>query len=120
MLETKDGRLLDVAVEFVGHSSVQWQVLDAVDRYGRVVLVGVVSADLALPSSPFLIRVSKRDVGRDGSEPRHLQQVAELVQRGRLDLSGCVSQVLPLEEFERGLDVLRNKIGGSIRVLLTQ
>lgn len=118
ILAETDGRGLDVAFDFFGHPSVQQQAFDAVGRYGRVVLVGVANGDLTLRSSPSLIRSSKQVIGHYGAEPRHLRQVVDLVRRGRLDLSGSVSQVVPLAEFERGLDILRNKVGDPIRVLL--
>jgi threonine dehydrogenase-like Zn-dependent dehydrogenase len=118
ILEATDGRGLDVAFDFVGNANVQQQAFDAVGRYGRIVLVGVANGDLTLHSSPVLVRLSKQVIGHYGAERHHLAQVVDLVRHGRLDLSGSVSQILPLAEFERGLDVLRNKVGDPVRVLL--
>lgn len=57
-------------------------------------------------------------VGHLGYRMKHLADLVELVARGRLDVSGSVSAILPLEEAAEGVRCLREHEGDPIRILL--
>jgi Zn-dependent alcohol dehydrogenase len=57
-------------------------------------------------------------LGHYGSEPFHTQQLVDLIRDGRLDLSGSVSEIMPLENVLEALDRLENKINNPIRIVI--
>lgn len=118
ILEITGGRGLNVAFDCFGHPDIQQQAFNALGRYGRLVLVGIPPVPLNIDSTPDLVRLSKQIIGHYGLEKRHITEVVALVRQGRLDLTESVSAVVPLAEFERGIDQLRTKVGNPIRILL--
>jgi D-arabinose 1-dehydrogenase-like Zn-dependent alcohol dehydrogenase len=116
--DATDGEGLDVAFDFFGHASVQQQGFDAIKRYGRLVLTGVADTPLTIVGTPQVIRLSKRILGHYGVRYDDIELLLKFARLGRLDLSRSVSAVLPLSEFERGIDMLRNSVGNPVRILL--
>ena len=57
-------------------------------------------------------------LGHLGYEKRHLDELVTLVELGRLDVSGSVSDVLPLEEVGRGVERLTSEQGDPIRLVV--
>lgn len=109
---------LDVAFDFVGHAAVQQQAFDAIAPRGRVVLVGIPDAPITLNDSAIMIRLQKQVLGHYGSEKRHTEELVRLAAHGRLDLSESISEVLPLDQVNTGLDHLRDQVGNPIRIVL--
>jgi threonine dehydrogenase-like Zn-dependent dehydrogenase len=97
---------------------VQQQAFDAVSAHGRVVLVGIPAASLAIDDSSRLIRLQKSVLGHYGSERRHTEELVRLASHGRLDLSESITEVLALEEVHTAVDHLRHQHGNPIRIML--
>jgi threonine dehydrogenase-like Zn-dependent dehydrogenase len=57
-------------------------------------------------------------LGHLGYKKRHLDELITLVELGRLDISGSVSDVLPLEEVGPGVERLQSKDGDPIRLVI--
>ena len=63
--------------------------------------------------------VTKRQVlGHLGYENTDIATLANLVSRGRLDLSRSISAVIPLEDIAHGIEMLENQDGNPIRILV--
>jgi len=112
------GRMLDVAVDLVGANVVLAQAAASLGRFGRCVMVGLSLDDVALGPGVFFGLQSQSLLGHLGYKKRHLDELVTLVELGRLDVSGSVSDVLPLEEVGRGVERLTSKEGDPVRLVV--
>lgn len=112
------GRMLDVAVDLVGANAVLAQAAATLGRFGRCVMVGLSLDDVALGPGVFFGFQSQSLLGHLGYSKRHLDELVSLVALGRLDVSGSVSDVLPLEDVGRGVERLRSKEGDPVRLVV--
>ncbi|WP_239154129.1 zinc-binding dehydrogenase [Amycolatopsis sp. FDAARGOS 1241] len=118
LAEITDGHGLDVAFDCVGRASSIAQADRALGHRGRLALVGMSPDKLTLGAEMNFVRGRHTVVGHLGYRMSHLVDLVELVARGRLDVSGSISAVLPLEEAADGVRRLREHEGNPIRVLL--
>ncbi|MEV5504538.1 zinc-binding dehydrogenase [Nonomuraea fuscirosea] len=109
---------LDAAFDFAGVGPVREQAMPLLGRGGRLVVVGLANEPLAVPNDVTLAYFGQSLRGSYGSAPEHVQQLVRLAVRGRLDLSGSISDVLPLAEAPAALDRLARKDGAPIRLVL--
>jgi 2-desacetyl-2-hydroxyethyl bacteriochlorophyllide A dehydrogenase len=112
------GRGLDLAVDLIGQTRVIKQALQSLDSGGRVVVVGQ-SLQPVLAGS--VLALSFRGLGllgHLGYRKHHVERVLDLIAAGRLDLSGSVSAILPLDRINDGIDQLARKSGAPVRVLV--
>ncbi|WP_432850421.1 zinc-binding dehydrogenase [Amycolatopsis sp. CA-161197] len=118
LAEITAGHGLDVAFDCVGRGASLTQADRALGHRGRLVLVGMSSDQLDLGAELNFVRRRHTVVGHLGYRMKHLADLVELVARGRLDVSGSVSAILPLEEAAEGVRRLREHEGDPIRILL--
>ena len=57
-------------------------------------------------------------LGHLGYKKRHLDELVDLVRHGRLDVSGSISGVMPLEEVAGGVEQLTSKHGDPVRLVV--
>jgi propanol-preferring alcohol dehydrogenase len=89
----------DVVVDFVGITETVTAALSAVKRRGRIVLVGLGSKELTLPTFPIVFKqVEIR--GSLGGTKDGLATVLELISAGKLD---PVLEEIPFEKVNEGL-----------------
>jgi D-arabinose 1-dehydrogenase-like Zn-dependent alcohol dehydrogenase len=112
------GRGLDVAVDLVGANAVLAQAAASLGRFGRCVMVGLSQDTIELGMGLFFGLQSQSLLGHLGYSKHHLDQLVELVRYGRLDLSGSVSGLLPLEDVADGVEQLTSKRGDPIRLVV--
>ena len=116
--EITGGRRLDLAVDLVGANAVLAQAAQCIGRFGRVVMIGLSPEPIRLGAGvDFGVR-SQSLLGHLGYQKRHLDQLVELVARGRLDVSRSISGVLPLEDVARGVERLAKKEGDPLRLIV--
>jgi hypothetical protein len=113
-----DGRMLDVAVDLVGANAVLAQAAATLGRFGRCVMVGLSLDDVQLGPGVFFGIQSQSLLGHLGYKKRHLDELVTLVELGRLDVSGSVSDVLPLEDVAARGGPLTSKEGDPIRLVV--
>ena len=113
-----DGRMLDVAVDLVGSNRVLAQAASCLGRFGRCVMVGLSLDPIELGMGLFFGVQSQSLLGHLGYKKRHLDELVDLVRLGRLDISGSVSALLPLEEVAAGVEQLVSKTGNPIRLVV--
>ncbi|MEV7043751.1 zinc-binding dehydrogenase [Amycolatopsis sp. NPDC051061] len=112
------GRGLDVAFDFAGRARSFNQARAVLGERGRLVLVGT-SLDMSEPGPEFaLTRNNQTVIAHTGYRVKHLEDLVELVERGRLDVSTSISAVLPLARVAEGLQRMREYDGNLLRVLL--
>jgi 2-desacetyl-2-hydroxyethyl bacteriochlorophyllide A dehydrogenase len=117
--ELTGGRGLDVAVDFVGANSVLAQGARCLGRNGRLLIVGVSTDRIELGPAMRFALAGQSLLGHLGYDKRHLDELVALLAAGRLDLSGSITELLPLADVGRGVETLTNKTGNPVRLVLT-
>lgn len=112
------GRGLDLAVDLVGANAVLAQADSCLGRYGRLLMVGLSSDPIQLGPSVMFGAAGHTLLGHLGYEKRHLDQLVDLVTAKHLDISASVSEVLPLEDVGRGVELLASKENNPIRLVV--
>lgn len=118
MLKLTGGLGLDVAIDLVGANVVIQQAVSCLGRGGRAVMVGLSLEPLHLEPSILFGVQSHSVLGHLGYEKRHLDELVALTAGGRLDLSGSISDVIPLAEVADGVRRLADKEGDPVRILV--
>ena len=109
---------LDLAVDLFGANAVLAQGQTCLGRFGRLLMVGLSFEPLQLGPGVVLGIQSQSVLGHLGYAKRHLDELMGLVSSGRLDVSGSITEVMPLEEVGRGVERLANKEGNPIRLVV--
>jgi len=115
---TTGGMGVDLAVEFVGLKETIEQAIGCVRTGGRVVVVGLGPDVIPLPPPASFVRSELSFLGSYGSSISEMQSVINLVATGKLNLWESITERFSLEEVNRGLDHLRQKIGNPIRIVI--
>lgn len=112
------GRALDLAVDAVGKASAARQAMLSLRPGGRVVIVG--QSFESLDAGPILALsfLGLGILGHLGYSKRHLEDVIDLVARGRLDLSASISDRLPLDRVNDGVRRLTAKDESTVRLVI--
>jgi threonine dehydrogenase-like Zn-dependent dehydrogenase len=97
---------------------VREQAFGVLGQFGRLVVVGLANASITIPNDTFFTYLQQRALGSYGSRPEHVEQLVKLIRRGRLDISGSVSDILPLSEAAAAVERLERKEGNPIRLIL--
>jgi len=112
------GRGVDASFDFAGVSAVRQQALPLLAEGGRLVIIGIASQAITIPNDMAFVYKRNQILGHYGSEPHHTQELVELIRIGKLDLSGSITSIMPLEEASAALHQLAQKIGNPIRIVL--
>ncbi|RZU75051.1 D-arabinose 1-dehydrogenase-like Zn-dependent alcohol dehydrogenase [Micromonospora kangleipakensis] len=118
VLELTNARGLDVAFDFAGVTPVREQALTVLGPRGRLVLTGIASQQVTIPSDSRFNYLGQAVLGHYGSEAEHVAQLVSLAARGRLDLTASVSDVLPLTDAAEAVRRVHDKEGDPIRLIL--
>ncbi len=97
---------LDCIVDFTGSPKVINQAIDALSTAGRLVHVGMVGAELTIPS--YMYRVVYRELIITGLFGRHMYTTWDILERlvksGGVKLSNYVGAKLPLDDYEKAIE----------------
>ena len=118
LAQATGGRGLDVAFDAVGLKVTFEQALNSLTVGGRLIGVGM-SAESPTVGPTSMFGLTQRQVlGHLGYHNTDIETLAQLVSRGRLDLSRSISRVIPLEDIHDGIRILEHADGNPIRVLV--
>jgi D-arabinose 1-dehydrogenase-like Zn-dependent alcohol dehydrogenase len=110
---------LAAAFDFAGVPAVREQALTVLAPKGRLVLVGLTNRPLTVTDGTRFSYLQQQILGHYGSDmPVALPQLLRLVNHGRLDFSGSVSDVLPLTQAAEAVERLERKVGDPVRLIL--
>ena len=116
--EITAGRGLDIAFDAVGLSSTFEQALASLTVGGRLVGIGMSDETPSIGPTVMFNLTKHQVLGHLGYEDSDIAILAELVSRGRLDLSRSISAVVPLEDIADGIEMLERQDGNPIRILV--
>ena len=116
--ELTGGLGLDVAADLFGANRVLVQADACLGRYGRLLIVGLSAEPISLGPNVVFGVSSHSLLGHLGYDKAHLDELIGFVASGRLDVSGSISDVMPLEDVVRGVERLANKEGDPIRLVV--
>lgn len=83
-------------------------------------IVGLGPENIVLPPPTAFVRTQLSFLGSCGSTNLEIQSVVELLANGKLDLAGSITERVSLEETNKGLEHLNQKIGNPIRIVVVQ
>ncbi len=114
------GRGVDVALEVIGLPLTMQQSVDSLTKFGRAVIVGVTDGSFEIAPYTQLIPTEAEIIGSSDHLAQELPELIELARRGTLDLSGVVTDTLPLEAgaVNAAMDRLEH-FGEDVRVVIT-
>lgn len=107
VLEHTDGRGADFVVEMAANQAAIDNAFDMVRIRGTIVTIGTFNEPISF--NPFF-KMTRREIklqsvmGRNGETWRRMVQ---LVDAGKVSLKPLVSEVLPLEQFDRGFALVK-------------
>ncbi|GAA4489415.1 zinc-binding dehydrogenase [Rhodococcus olei] len=116
--EATGGRMLDVAFDAAGLAVTFSQALECLAVGGRLIQVGLSDQVASLGTTTSFGLSQKQVKGHLGYQNVDIETLANLVSRGRLDISRSISAIVPLEEVHRGIEMLENHEGDPIRILV--
>jgi len=116
--EMTGGMGVDLAVEFVGLKETIEQAVRSVRVGGRIVVVGLGPETIFLPPPTTFVRTELSFLGSYGSTTFEIQKVVDLAASGKLDLSNSITERFLLEDVNKGLEHLHQKIGNPIRIVI--
>ncbi len=103
MLETDS---YDVVIDATGALPVMRRSLDFARRGGKVLWFGVPPADKEISLEPFKVFQKGLTILSSFTSVRNSYQALELLQSGQVDVSKIVSHRLPLEELQKGIEMI--------------
>jgi D-arabinose 1-dehydrogenase-like Zn-dependent alcohol dehydrogenase len=118
ILRETGGLGLDIAVDLVGRNDVLMQAQWCIVRGGRLVMVGLSLDPLELGPGLLFGGRAISLLGHLGYRKQHLDELVTLLARGRLDLSGSISDVMPLSDVADGVRRLSEKEGDPVRLIV--
>ena len=110
---------LDAVVDFSGAPLAASEAVRMLGRGGRLVLGSVVDEPVELRTTVTGVVTRELQMfGAYSSSIGDLRAVVDLASSGRLELSGSVSMVLGLEDMERAFELVADRPGGMVRLVL--
>lgn len=114
------GRGVDVALELIGLPLTVRQSIESLAVFGRAVMVGLSDENAHFNAYTELICREAEIIGSADHLAHELPTLIDLARRGTLDLSGVVSDTVPLDAdaVNQTMDRLEN-YGSDMRVVIT-
>jgi 2-desacetyl-2-hydroxyethyl bacteriochlorophyllide A dehydrogenase len=115
-----DGRGVDVALELIGLPLTMQQAVESLAKFGRAVMVGVTQKRIEVAPYRDLVLREGEIIGSSDHLAQELPILIELARRGTLDLSGVVTDSLPLDAdaINAAMDRLEH-FSDDVRVVIT-
>ncbi|MDB6065994.1 MAG: Alcohol dehydrogenase GroES domain protein [Pedosphaera sp.] len=114
------GRGVDVALELIGLPLTMQQAVRVLAIKGRALLVGITDKSFEIAPYGEVLNKEAEIIGVSDHLARELPLLIEWVRQGRLNLSGVITQTVPLDALAVNdiLDRLE-KFGDAVRVVIT-
>ncbi|MGI6169032.1 MAG: zinc-dependent alcohol dehydrogenase [Christensenellales bacterium] len=107
----------DEAVECAGNAASVNYAIHSVKRGGRVVLLGMPSAEeISFPIKPVIL--DEIMVRGSRANPNVAENVLRLVELGVLNVKDMITHTFPLEQVHEALETFETRKGGALKVIL--
>lgn len=118
--ELTQGKGVNVALELIGLPLTMVQSVRSLAIKGRAALVGITEKSFSVAPYHEVINKEAEIIGVSDHLASEIPALIEFARRGKLDLSGVVSQTVPLDAgaINQTLDALE-KFGEELRVVVT-
>lgn len=114
------GRGVDVALELIGLPQTMQQAIASLTKFGRAVMVGVTQESISVAPYRDLVLREGEIIGSSDHLAQELPPLIELARRGKLDLSGVVTDTLPLDAHAINAAMDRiHRFAGDVRWVIT-
>jgi propanol-preferring alcohol dehydrogenase len=115
-----NGRGVDVALELIGLPVTMQQAVRSLAIKGRALLVGITDQKFEIAPYGEILNKEAEIIGVSDHLAQEIPRLMELVTRGRLNLSGAITQTVPLsaKAINDTLDRLE-QFGDAVRVVIT-
>ncbi|MGE4485710.1 MAG: zinc-binding dehydrogenase [Oscillospiraceae bacterium] len=111
-----NGRGVDVTLVAAGAPNIIDQASSMTKRRGEVCLVAMITREIPVYTYGFVFN-EQRLIGAMTYQNRDFKEAMDMV-NGGLDLSLCVTQQLPFSETQKGLDMLDQKKGDIVKIMV--
>jgi len=109
----------DLAIELIGLPVTIRQAIDCTGIGGRTVIVGICPEEIGISPYHDLLLKERTLMGSADQSRADFPVIIELAAQKRLDMSQSVTRELPLEEVNRGLEMLKHKEENPVRLVVT-
>lgn len=117
ILRATDGGA-DVTFEFVGTSATVALASRVLRPGGRATLVGIGRDRLTGPPLGLFVAREQEVVGSFGATMADVNELVDLVDAGRLDLSQSISHTFGIEDMPTALHMLHTRAGNPLRIVI--
>ncbi len=114
------GAGVDVAVDFTGSPTSLRQSLNALALGGRLISVGICPADFVINPYHDLLLKERSIVSSADQLHRDFAVIVKLIESGMINLDHSVTHSVSLDEINYGMQILEEKIGNPVRVVVSQ
>lgn len=118
--EMTDGKLADVALDFVGLRETIEKAIHCVGKGGKIVMVGIGTEEITVSPYKTLIGKEMEFIGVNDHLKVETAQLIEFVDSGRIDISGSITHRISLDDVNRGIEIVEKRMGEPIRVVVVQ
>ncbi len=109
---------VDRVFEFVGLQATAHDAIKSLRPGGRATLVGISRERLSTMPLGLFVAQELEVVGSFGSTLQDVNELVDLVEAGRLDLTRSVTHTITLDEFPTALEMLESRQGNPIRIVV--
>ncbi|PJZ68855.1 alcohol dehydrogenase [Leptospira perolatii] len=110
---------VDLLVDFSGRMSNIEESLRAMNRGGRMVMVGIGRDPLKFAIPFSIIEKQISIIGSYGSDRRAIPELVDLCVQGKLNLTKSISDIRPLDRINESLKDLEDRKGNPIRFIIS-
>jgi propanol-preferring alcohol dehydrogenase len=118
--EMTNGRLSDVALDFVGSKFTIEGAINCVGKGGRMLIVGIGSEEINVSPYKTIIGKEMEIIGVNDHLKSEMIQIINLVDSKKIDFSTSITHRVQLEDVNYGMEILEKKIGNPLRIVVTQ
>lgn len=114
--DVTDNKGFDVAIVAAGSKNILDQASSIVKRRGQIVLIAMITQEIPFYSYSIVFN-EQTLTGAMTYQSRDFSEATDLINNG-LDLSGMITQRLPMEETQKGLEMLDKKIDNIVKIIV--
>jgi len=112
------GRMCDLVVDATGSAASMAAALGFCRFGGRLVYVGITSAELAIPHAPVLHRRELSILASRNALPGDFRRIVALIEAGTIDTTPWITHRLPFTDVPRAFPDLVANTGGVIKAVV--